>query len=145
MKILITGGAGYIGSHTVKQLLETTSYEITILDNLSTGNIEAIDTLKTLREFNFLNLDLKEFDKVKEVLEKNRFDVLIHFAAFSIVSESMQDPFKYYFNNTINTTNLIKCAVETGVKKFIFSSTAAVYGDVQQNRKIKEDFSTNPI
>lgn len=145
MKILITGGAGYIGSHTAKQLLETTSYEITILDNLSTGNIEAIDTLKTLREFNFINLDLKKFDKVKEVLEQNRFDVIIHFAAYSIVSESMQDPFKYYFNNTVNTTNLIKCAVETGVEKFIFSSTAAVYGDVQQNRKIKEDFPTNPI
>lgn len=145
MKILITGGAGYIGSHTVKQLLETTNYRITILDNLSTGNIEAINTLKSIREFDFLNLDLKEFDKVKEVLEKNRFDVIIHFAAFSIVSESMQDPFKYYFNNTINTTNLIKCSVETGVKKFIFSSTAAVYGDVQQNIKIKEDFPTNPI
>ncbi len=63
------------------------------------------------------------------------------FAAFSIVSESMQDPFKYDFNNTINTTSLIKCAVETGVHKFIFSSTAAVYGDVQQNRKIKRRFS----
>ena len=145
MKILITGGAGYIGSHTAKQLLETTNYRITILDNLSTGNIEAINTLKSIREFDFLNLDLKKFDKLKEVLEQNRFDVIIHFAAYSIVSESMQDPFKYYFNNTVNTTNLIKCAVETNVKKFIFSSTAAVYGDVQQNRKIKEDFPTNPI
>ncbi|MCT7584812.1 UDP-glucose 4-epimerase GalE [Aliarcobacter butzleri] len=145
MKILITGGAGYIGSHTAKQLLETTSYEITILDNLSTGNIEAINTLKTLREFEFINLDLKEFDKVKEFLDKERFDVIIHFAAFSIVSESMQNPFKYYFNNTINTTNLIKCAVESNVKKFIFSSTAAVYGDVQENRNITEDFETNPI
>ncbi|MFY4808222.1 UDP-glucose 4-epimerase GalE [Aliarcobacter butzleri] len=145
MKILITGGAGYIGSHVAKQLLETTSYEITILDNLTTGNIEAINTLKTLREFEFINLDLKEFDKVKELLDKERFDVIIHFAAYSIVSESMQNPFKYYFNNTINTTNLIKCAVESNVKKFIFSSTAAVYGDVQQNSKIKEDFPTNPI
>ena len=145
MKILITGGAGYIGSHTAKQLLETTKHRVTILDNLSTGNIEAINTLKSIREFNFINLDLKEFDRVKEVLEQNRFDVIIHFAAYSIVSESMQDPFKYYFNNTINTTNLIKCAVETDVKKFIFSSTAAVYGDVQQNSKIKEDFPRNPI
>ena len=145
MKILITGGAGYIGSHTAKQLLETTNYRITILDNLSTGNIEAINTLKSIREFDFLNLDLKKFDKVKEVLEQNRFDVIIHFEAYSIVSESMQDPFKYYFNNTVNTTNLIKCAVETNVKKFIFSSTAAVYGDIQQNSKIKEDFPTNPI
>lgn len=145
MKILITGGAGYIGSHTAKQLLENTNHQITILDNLSTGNIETIDVLKGIRKFNFINLDLKKFDKVKEVLEQNRFDVIIHFAAYSIVSESMQDPFKYYLNNTVNTTNLIKCAVETGVHKFIFSSTAAVYGDVQQNRKIKEDFPTNPI
>ncbi|MCT7528319.1 UDP-glucose 4-epimerase GalE [Aliarcobacter cryaerophilus] len=145
MKILITGGAGYIGSHTAKQLLETTNYRITILDNLSTGNIEAINTLKSIREFDFLNLDLKKFDKLKEVLEQNRFDVIIHFAAYSIVSESMQDPFKYYLNNTVNTTNLIKCAVETDVQKFIFSSTAAVYGDIQQNIKIKEDFPTNPI
>ena len=120
MKILITGGAGYIGSHTAKQLLETTNYRITILDNLSTSSIKTINTLKSIREFDFLNLDLKKFDKVKEVLEQNRFDVIIHFAAYSIVSESMQDPFKYYLNNTANTTNLIKCSVETGVKKFIF-------------------------
>lgn len=145
MKILITGGAGYIGSHTAKQLLETTSYEITILDNLSTGNIKTINTLKTLREFEFINLDLKEFDKIKELLGKEKFDVIIHFAAFSIVSESMQDPFKYYFNNTINTTNLIKYAVESDVKKFIFSSTAAVYGDIQGNNNITENFETNPI
>jgi UDP-glucose 4-epimerase len=145
MKVLITGGAGYIGSHTAKQLLETTSYEITILDNLSTGNIKTINTLKTLREFEFINFDLKEFDKVKELLDREKFDVIIHFAAFSIVSESMQNPFKYYFNNTINTTNLIKCAVESNVKKFIFSSTAAVYGDVQGNKNITENFETNPI
>ncbi|RBQ32733.1 UDP-glucose 4-epimerase GalE [Arcobacter sp. FW59] len=145
MKILITGGAGYIGSHVAKQLLETTNYQITILDNLSTSSIKTIKTLQTIKTFDFIELDLKEFDKVKEILEKNRFDVIIHFAAFSIVSESMKNPFKYYFNNTVNTTNLIKCAVETDVKKFIFSSTAAVYGDIQQNSNIKEDFPTNPI
>lgn len=145
MRILITGGAGYIGSHTAKQLLEKTNHKISILDNLSTGNIETINVLKDIREFKFINLDLKDFDKVKEVLEQNRFDVIIHFAAHSIVSESMKDPFKYYLNNTINTTNLIKWAVETDVKKFIFSSTAAVYGDIKENIKIKEDFPTNPI
>ncbi|MFX4284477.1 UDP-glucose 4-epimerase GalE [Aliarcobacter butzleri] len=145
MKILITGGAGYIGSHVAKQLLETTNYQITILDNLSTSSIKTIKTLQTIKTFDFVELDLKKFAKIKEILEKNRFDVIIHFAAFSIVSESIQDPFKYYLNNTINTTNLIKCAVETNVKKFIFSSTAAVYGDVQQNSNIKEDFPTNPI
>lgn len=145
MKVLVTGGAGYIGSHVVKQLLETTDYEVTVLDNLSTGNIEVIDTLQKIKEFEFVKLDLKKFDKVKELLEEEKFDTIIHFAAFSIVSESMQNPLKYYTNNTVNTTNLIECANKTGVKKFIFSSTAAVYGDVKQNINIKENTPKNPI
>lgn len=145
MRILITGGAGYIGSHVAKRLLETTFYEVVILDNLSTGNIQTINILNDIRDFEFINIDLKEFDEIKEILNKKQFDVIIHFAAYSIVSESMQNPFKYYLNNTVNTTNLIKCAVESNVKKFIFSSTAAVYGDIKQNIKIEEDFTTNPI
>ncbi|RXJ66837.1 UDP-glucose 4-epimerase GalE [Halarcobacter ebronensis] len=145
MKILVTGGAGYIGSHVAKQLLETTTYQITILDNLSTGNIETIDILQKIREFHFVKLDLKEFEKVKELLEDKKFDVIIHFAAYSVVFESMQNPMKYYLNNTVNTTNLIECATKSRVKKFIFSSTAAVYGDVKQNINISENTPTNPI
>ena len=145
MKILITGGAGYIGSHVVKQLLELSSCEVTVLDNLSTGNKATINTLEKIRDFNFLQLDLKEFDKVRKTLIEEKFDAIIHFAAYSIVSESMQNPLKYYLNNTVNTTNLIECAIKSGVKKFIFSSTAAVYGDVQENVNIKETFATNPI
>jgi len=145
MKILITGGAGYIGSHVVKQLLELSSYEVTVLDNLSTGNKATIDTLEKIRDFNFIKLDLKEFDKINQFLTEEKFDAIIHFAAYSIVSESMQNPLKYYLNNTVNTTNLIECAIKSGVKKFIFSSTAAVYGDVQENINIKETFATNPI
>lgn len=145
MKILITGGAGYIGSHVVKQLLELSSYEVTILDNMSTGNKATINTLEKIRDFSFIKLDLKEFDKINQFLAEEKFDAIIHFAAYSIVSESMQNPLKYYLNNTVNTTNLIECAIKSGVKKFIFSSTAAVYGDVQENITIKETFATNPI
>lgn len=147
LNILITGGAGYIGSHVAKQLLETTAHRITILDNLSTGSVKTLDTLKTIRDFTFIELDLKEFTKVADVLESNRFDTIIHFAASIVVPESVENPLKYYMNNTVNTTNLIKCAVESNVKQFIFSSTAATYGeptDVPENG-IDEAYQTNPI
>ncbi|MGB5919200.1 UDP-glucose 4-epimerase GalE [Arcobacter sp.] len=147
MNILITGGAGYIGSHVAKQLLETTSYNITILDNLSTGSQKTLDTLKTIREFKFIELDLKEFDKVNSVVKENKINTIIHFAASIVVPESVENPLKYYMNNTVNTTNLIKCAVENNVSKFIFSSTAAVYGEPTNipNTGIDETYPTNPI
>ena len=144
MNILITGGAGYIGSHVAKQLLENSNYNITILDNLSTGYQKTIDTLKKIREFNFVKLDLKEFTKVKEFFQKNKIDTIIHFAASIVVPESVKDPLKYYMNNTVNTTNLIKQATMFNVKQFIFSSTAAVYGEPKIS-KIKEDSNLNPI
>jgi len=147
LNILITGGAGYIGSHVAKQLLETTTYNIVILDNLSTGSIKTLDTLKTIRDFKFIELDLKEFDKVNNVLKENNINTIMHFAASIVVPESVENPLKYYINNTVNTTNLIKCAVENSVKKFIFSSTAAVYGEptnIPQNG-IDEKYPTSPI
>lgn len=145
MKILITGGAGYIGSHVVKQLLETTSHSITVLDNLSTGYIKTIQILKTIRDFEFVELDLKEFDAVNSLFQAKSYDAIIHFAACSLVAESVENPLKYYMNNTVNTTNLIKCANEYGVKKFIFSSTAAVYGEPKKCENIDETTPTNPI
>ncbi|SHO81448.1 UDP-glucose 4-epimerase [hydrothermal vent metagenome] len=147
MKILITGGAGYIASHLIKQLLENTNYNITILDNLSSGSIETLETLKKIRDFNFTKLDLKEFEKVDKFLADNNFDIIFHFAASIIVSESVEKPLKYYMNNTVNTTNLINCAIKNGVDKFVFSSTAAVYGEpkVMPKSGIDENYRTNPI
>ncbi|CUV66427.1 UDP-glucose 4-epimerase [Sulfurovum sp. enrichment culture clone C5] len=147
MNILITGGAGYIGSHITKQLLETTNHNITILDNLSTGSKKTLKTLSSIRKFKFIKLDLKKFKKVNKVLEQNKIDVIMHFAASIIVPESVENPLKYYMNNTLNSTNLIKCATENGVKRFIFSSTAAVYGDPNNipANGIDENYPTNPI
>ena len=123
MNILITGGAGYIGSHIIKQLGEQTSHNITIIDNLSTGFEKNILYGKLIKE------NLKNTDKIEEIFKKNNFDIIIHFSASIVVSESVQNPLKYYMNNTINTTNLINLAIKYKIKKFIFSSTAAVYGN----------------
>ena len=146
--ILITGGAGYIGSHVVKKLLEQ-GEEIIVLDNFSTGFQETINTLQSIKKFEFISLDLKEFDKVEKIFEIYNINTIIHFAAFSQVGESIINPMKYYMNNTVNTTNLIKCASKYGIEKFIFSSTAATYGepDFKNNNMniIDEDFETKPI
>ena len=143
---LITGGAGYIGSHVAKQLLEAKK-DIVIIDNLSTGSLKTIDTLQKIKPFKFIELDLKEFDKVNSVIKENKIDTIIHFAASIVVPESVENPLKYYMNNTVNTTNLIKCAINNGVKKFIFSSTAAVYGEPKEipNSGISENDETKPI
>ncbi len=147
MNILITGGAGYIGAHVAKQLLETTEHNIVILDNLSTGIARTLDTLHSIREFAFINLDLKEFDKICTTLKEYQIDTIIHFAASIVVPESVENPLKYYMNNTVNTTNLIRCAVANGVERFIFSSTAATYGEpvnISENG-ISEAYPTEPI
>ena len=130
MNILVTGGAGYIGSHIVKQLLENEKYNITILDNLSTGFQKTVDTLISLNpnRVKFIHEDLANYDKIKEIFNNNSFDALIHLAASLIVSESVKNPQKYFFNNTVNTTNLVRECDKHKVD-IIFSSTAAVYGE----------------
>ncbi|EIF51149.1 UDP-glucose 4-epimerase GalE [Sulfurovum sp. AR] len=155
MHILVTGGAGYIGSHVVKLLLENSDHEITILDNLVTGFKETVDTLMVIANennltLNFIQEDLSNFDKIETVMKENSFDAIIHFAASLVVPESVENPLKYYLNNTANTANLIKCATENGVNKFIFSSTAATYGEpdatvVNLESGLKESDPTDPI
>ncbi|MCX8084480.1 MAG: UDP-glucose 4-epimerase GalE [Calditerrivibrio sp.] len=146
MHILVTGGAGYIGSHVVKQILEFTDNQVTILDNLSTGQPKTIETLKAINSsrLKFLHTDLKNFNEVEGIIKSHNFSAIIHFAASIIVPESVENPLKYYLNNTVNTTNLINHAVKYGINKFIFSSTAAVYGE-PENNPISEETPTSPI
>ena len=148
MKVLVTGGAGYIGSHVVKLLLENTEHKITVLDSLVTGFMDTVETLNKIRHFNFVKADLGSWSFVRDVFLSERFDAVIHFAASLIVSESVKNPAKYYLNNTANTINLIRLVDEFSVKKFVFSSTAAVYGEPpvdMASQGIGEDFSAHPI
>ncbi|WP_345985259.1 UDP-glucose 4-epimerase GalE [Sulfurimonas sp. HSL-1656] len=150
MQILVTGGAGYIGSHVVKQLLEATDHDVCILDNLSTGHLETVETLESIaREANrgalrFYKMDLADFKAVAKLFMTERFDAVLHFAASSLVAESVANPLKYYMNNTVNTTHLVSRCVEAGIGKFIFSSTAAVYGEPREV-PVKEMTPTDPI
>ena len=138
MKILVTGGAGYIGSHVVKHLGEIGDYDLTIIDNLSTGHEKAV------LSGTLIKCDLSDFKKVRDILIEKKFDAIIHFAASIVVPESVAEPLKYFMNNSVNTINLIQTAVESGIKYFIFSSTAAVYGDIKNN-PVKESDPTEPI
>jgi UDP-glucose 4-epimerase len=117
----VTGGAGYIGSHAVKQLLKAGEH-IVILDNLSTGFAEAVlgGTL--------IHGDTGDKQLVTQILHDHQIDSVMHFAAHTIVPESVENPLKYYGNNTCNSRNLLECCQQAGIKHFIFSSTAAVYG-----------------
>ena len=119
--ILVTGGAGYIGSHTVLQL-RARGEQVVVLDDLSTGFRQAVlDAPLVVGK-------VGDRDLVMEVLRTHGVDTVLHFAAHTIVPESVSNPLKYYGNNTCSTRNLLQCCVETGVKNFVFSSTAAVYG-----------------
>lgn len=145
MKILVTGGAGYIGSHVVKQLSDEKKHEIMIVDNLSTGFSETIGKLIVYdNAISFKNLDLSDWVKTEELIKNEQFDAVIHFAASLIVPESVLLPHQYYLNNTANTANLIYQCAKYGVNKFIFSSTAAVYGNFQDGI-VSEDTLLSPI
>ena len=135
--ILVTGGAGYIGSHTARQLGEA-GERLVILDNLSTGFRQAV------LHGELVVGDTGDQALVSQVLRDHAIDTVLHFAAHTIVPESVENPLKYYGNNTCSTRNLLACCAQAGVKHFVFSSTAAVYG-IPQSDIAHEETPTNPI
>ncbi|MBR5304307.1 MAG: UDP-glucose 4-epimerase GalE [Candidatus Gastranaerophilales bacterium] len=143
MTILITGGAGYIGSHCALEILKR-GFKLVIFDNLSTGHLETIEKLKTIGEFDFIQGDLKNKEEIDEVFNKFKIDIVFHFASYSQVNESIKEPQKYYINNVLGAINLFDSMIENKVKKIIFSSTAAIYGEPIYV-PIDENHPTNPI
>lgn len=135
--ILIVGGAGYIGSHVNKALNEA-GYETLILDNLSYGHKESI------KWGTFVKCDLADVNKVDEIFTKYDITAVMHFSSFIDVGESVTNPEKYYYNNVVNTMNLLHVMLKHDVKKFIFSSTCATYG-IPQKIPLVEDHPQNPI
>ena len=136
-KVLVTGGAGYIGSHVVKQLGQA-GYDIVVYDNLSTGVARAV----LYGELVFG--DLADAEKLARVFEQHDFQAVLHFAASISVPESVKYPLDYYSNNTMNVLNVLRCCERYGVNQFVFSSTAAVYGEPKEN-PVSERAPTNPI
>lgn len=135
--ILITGGAGYIGSHVVK-LLGEQGHNLMTFDNLSTGFQEAV------LYGEFIKGDLSDADRLEQVFKENSIDAVVHFAGSIVVPESVENPIKYYKNNTLNSLNLINLCIKYKVNNFVFSSTAAVYGS-NETPLINEEVETIPI
>lgn len=126
--ILVTGGAGYIGSHTVINLLNANK-EIVIFDNLENGHIETVNTLQKIGKVEFVQGDLRNIKDIEKVFENYKIDAVVHFAAFALVGESVENPAKYYRNNTVGTLNLLDTMLKYDCKKIVFSSTCATYGN----------------
>lgn len=136
--ILVFGGAGYIGSHTVQHLLEN-DYNVVVADNLITGHKESVPENVPLE-----SVDLASKSALNDLFQKYKFDAVIHFAAFSQVGESVKDPAKYYRNNIVGTINLLDAMLAHNVKNIVFSSTAATYGEPEYT-PINEKHPTKPI
>ncbi len=138
-RVLVTGGAGYIGSHAVVQLLDK-GYEVVVLDNLENGYSELVD-----KRAKFYLADLRDKNSLRRVFEAEKIDAVMNFAAYIKVGESVEKPNMYYENNTYGVMNLIDIMVEYEVKNIVFSSTAAVYGEVKGDKLVDEEFPTAPI
>ena len=136
-RVLVTGGAGYIGSHTVKKLGEA-GYEIVTYDNLSTGSPRAVLYGELIQG------ELNDIEHLNQIFNQYKFDAVLHFAASISVPESVAKPLSYYYNNTCNLVNILKCCEAHSVNQLVFSSTAAVYGEIK-DCPVKENSSTLPI
>jgi len=142
-KILVSGGAGYIGSHTILNILNTYK-DIVIFDNLENGHIETVETLKKIGSVKFIKGDLRNDEDIEQVFKNNKIDAVIHFAAFALVGESVENPSKYYRNNVYGTLNLLDSMVKYGCKKIVFSSSCATYGNPNYV-PVDENHPQNPV
>ncbi len=148
MAILLPGGAGYIGSHTAIELLEE-GKEIIIIDNFSNSNPQVLESIKKItgKEFKFYEMDYMDKEKLEKVFEENEIDAVINFAGFKAVGESVQKPIEYYTNNVSGALILLDTMKKYGCKKFIFSSSATVYGEPERiplTEDCKTGGTTNP-
>lgn len=148
MSVLVTGGAGYIGSHTVVELLNENK-EVIVVDNFSNSKPEMLDKIKkiTNKDFKFYELDYSNKERMDKVFAENKIDSVIHFAGYKAVGESVEKPIEYYTNNVSGTLNLLDVMRKHNVKTIIFSSSATVYGDpevVPLTEMCKIGGTTNP-
>ena len=139
MKILLTGGAGYIGSHVLLSIIEN-KHEVIVIDDLSTGNKNLIP-----KNIKLINTNINNSEKISNLLVEENFDLLLHFAGFIKVEESVQNPDKYFKNNTDNAINLFETCYKHNLQNIIFSSTAAAYGNPSNNESITEDETLTPL
>lgn len=148
MKILVTGGAGYIGSHTCVELLNE-GFEVVVIDNFSNSKSSSLDAIKKItgKDFKFSEIDYLDKDALNKVFEENKIDAVINFAGFKAVGESVQKPIEYYTNNISGALNLLDVMRKHNVKKFVFSSSATVYGNPEKiplTEDCKIGGTTNP-
>lgn len=148
MKILVTGGAGYIGSHTCVELLNE-GFEVVVIDNFSNSKSSSLDAIKKItgKDFKFYEIDYLDKDALNKVFEENKIDAVINFAGFKAVGESVQKPIEYYTNNISGALNLLDVMRKHNVKKFVFSSSATVYGNPEKiplTEDCKIGGTTNP-
>ena len=139
MKILLTGGAGYIGSHVLLSILEQ-GHKVVVIDDLSTGNKNLIP-----EKIELINCNINNEEKIGKVLQQQKFDILLHFAGFIKVEESVQNPKKYFINNTENAIKLFETCYKHNLNNIIFSSTAATYGNPINNSSIQENSELKPL
>jgi UDP-glucose 4-epimerase len=147
MNILVTGGAGYIGSHTCIELLNA-GYDIVVMDNLCNSCEKSLDAVREItgKDFPFYECDMLDYNATEKIFTENKIDAVIHFAGLKAVGESCQIPLTYYHNNITGTLNLLRIMEKHGVYSIVFSSSATVYG-MPETVPIKEDFplsTTNP-
>lgn len=133
MTILVTGGCGYIGSHTIVDLVEN-GYEVISVDNNSRSTLQLLEGARrvTGKEIKNYKVDLCDYEATKAIFEEHSIDGIIHFAAFKSVDESMNEPLKYFQNNLVSQINILRCAEEFDVRHFVFSSSCSVYGNADE-------------